>query len=215
MFPKGKNQGGQAMFPQTHAVYRPNHAGVQTDRSVSVRTYANTAEIEAFVTKHENRIFRTAFAIMGNKADAEDIMQEIFLKVIEAQNAKPFRFESDEHEEAWLTRVTVNQCKTMLRSHKWRKAVPLEDITETSTGIDGNTNTEKTVLIESINALPPKQRIAVYLFYYENYSTKEISELTKQNESTVRSHLARARKKLKELILDSDIDGIYGKEEHS
>jgi RNA polymerase sigma-70 factor (ECF subfamily) len=203
------------MYSHTHAVYQPNRTATATDvGGVSVRsganlarTYADTAQIEAFVLKHENRIYRTALAIMGNRADAEDVMQEIFLKIVQAQNTKPFSFESDQHEEAWLTRVTVNRCKTLLRTPKWGRIVSLEELSETHgvvCKIDGKVDNEKAELMEKVNSLPPKQRIAVYLFYYEGYSTQEVAELTKQNESTVRSHLARARKKLKQLISDDD-----------
>jgi RNA polymerase sigma-70 factor (ECF subfamily) len=155
------------------------------------------------VYKHENKIFRTALAIMGNKPDAEDVMQDVFLKVITESQKKDFGFDSDEHEEAWLTRVTVNQCKSALRLNKWRRTVPLEEICETHGADDAK---EKSALMESINSLPPKHRIAIYLYYYEGYSTKEIADITHQNESTVRSHLARARSKLKDLLTGVDID---------
>jgi RNA polymerase sigma-70 factor (ECF subfamily) len=182
-----------------HTTYRSNDlAG--TYAPPNTHAISGSARIEEFVYKHENRIFRTALAIMGNKADAEDVMQEVFLKVITESQKQGFAFDSDEHEEAWLTRVTVNQCKSVLRQYKWRRTIPLEDISETHSTDDA----EKSALTESINALPPKHRIAIYLFYYEGYSTKEIAEITHQNESTVRSHLARARTKLKDLLTGAD-----------
>ena len=146
--------------------------------------------IEDFVTRHENRIYRIAIAIMGNKADAEDIMQDVFLKVLE--NKAP-QFESDEHETAWLTRTTVNHCRNRLRSHWWKKTEPLLDIYPAK-------DDEQQELLETVNALPAKYRIVIVLFYYEGYSTKEIAETTNQKESTVRSQLARARHMLKEFL---------------
>ena len=143
--------------------------------------------IEDFVKRHENRIYRIAIAIMGNKVDAEDIMQDVFLKVLE--NKSP-QFESDEHETAWLTRVTVNLCRNRLRSHWWKKTEPLLDIYPAQ-------DKEQQQLLEMVNSLPIKYRVVIVLFYYEGYSTKEIAEITNKKESTVRSHLARARHMLK------------------
>jgi len=180
-----------------------NPASSLSATKAEARAYSTSAEIEAFVTKHENTVFRTAMAIMGNKADAEDVMQEVFLKVILAsRKSKAIQFDSDEHEAAWLTRVTVNQCNNILRHYKRKKTIPLEDIIETYS-IDYDKDESK-MLVQSINALPPLHRTAIYLFYYEGYSTKEIADLTKQNETTVRSHLARARKKLKDLMIDGE-----------
>ena len=146
--------------------------------------------IEDFVQRHENRIYRTAIAIMGSKPDAEDVMQDVLLKVVDG---KAPRFESVEHETAWLTRVTVNQCRSRLRSYWWRKKEPLLDIYPAQ-------DNEQQDLLETVISLPSKYRIAIYLFYYDGYSTKEIAEITKQKEPTVRSILTRARHMLREYL---------------
>jgi len=145
--------------------------------------------MEAIVKRNEDKLFRTAIAIMRGKADAEDIVQEVFVKLFEKQ---PY-FESPDHETAWLIRVTVNLCKTRLRSHWWKKSVPLLDIYPAQTDEQQNT-------MEAVLSLPSKYRIVVHLFYYEGYSTKEIAEITKQKESTVREQLTRARRRLKGLL---------------
>ncbi|MCL2071896.1 MAG: RNA polymerase sigma factor [Oscillospiraceae bacterium] len=191
---------------ESHTAYRSNQAYI---RAISIDSEVNQTYnpceadrpsnwIEVLVQKHENKIFRTALAIMGNETDAEDIMQDVFLKIIEK---KP-QFESEEHEEAWLTRVTVNRCKSSLRLFWRKKSRPLHDIhpaNEAVLPIYGGECGESS-LLETINTLPPKYRIAIYLFYYENYSTKEIAEITNQKETTVRSQLSRARGKLKEIL---------------
>ena len=147
--------------------------------------------MEEIVKRHENKLFRIAVAIIGSGAEAEDIVQEVFLKLFE----KPQKFESQSHEIAWLIRVTVNLCKSRLRSHWWKRTVPLLKTHPASTE-------EQHDLMESILALPPKYRIAIHLFYYEGYSTREISELTNQREPTVRAQLTRARQKLKGIITE-------------
>ena len=145
--------------------------------------------MEEIVKRNENRMFRTALAIMGGKADAEDIVQDVFVKLFEKQQ----HFESAEHETAWLIRVTVNLCKNCLRSHWWKKTVPLLDIYPAQTE-------KQQEIMQSVLSLPPKYRTVIHLFYYEDYSTREISEITKQKESTVREQLTRARRMLKSFL---------------
>ena len=142
--------------------------------------------MEEIVNRNEDKLFRTAIAIMGGKADAEDILQDVFVKLFEKQP----HFESAEHETAWLIRVAVNLCKSRLRSHWWKKTVPLLETYPAQTDEQQN-------IIETVISLPSKYRIVIHLFYYEGYSTKEIAEITKQKDSTVREQLTRARRMLK------------------
>jgi len=149
--------------------------------------------LEEIITRNENRIFRAALAIMGNKADAEDIIQDVFITLLEKQP----RFESLEHEVAWLVRVTVNRCKSNLRSYWKKNIVPLTD------SYPAQTN-EQYDIIHAVSALAPKYRTVIHLFYYEGYSTKEIAEITNQKDSTVREQLTRARRFLKTFLEGED-----------
>lgn len=154
-------------------------------------------DFEAFVTKHENRLYRTALAVMGNKPDAEDVVQEVFLRAYE----KAPEFESEAHEKAWLIRVTVNLCNSRLRS-PWRKRTePLLDSYPAA-------EPEQRELLEHVLSLPPKYRAVIHLFYYEGYPVKDIAELTGQKESTVRSLLTRARQKLRSVLKEDDYERI-------
>jgi RNA polymerase sigma-70 factor (ECF subfamily) len=145
--------------------------------------------MEETVERNEDKVFRTALAIVGGKADAEDIVQDVFIKLFEKQP----HFESPEHETAWLVRVTVNLCKNYLRSHWWQKTVPLLNTYPAQTDEQEN-------LMQTVLSLPSKYRTAIHLFYYEGYSTKEIAEITAQKESTVREQLTRARRMLKKYL---------------
>jgi len=127
---------------------------------------------------------------MKSKTDAEDIMQEVFLKVVEGKTPA---FQSAEHEKAWLARVTVNQCRSRLRSPWRKKTEPLLDIYKAQ-------DDKEQELLEIVFSLPLKYRIVIHLFYYEGYSTKEIAEITGQKDSTVRSTLTRARHMLKDFL---------------
>ena len=144
---------------------------------------------EEIVKRNENKVYRTAAAIMGGKADAEDIVQDVFLKLVEKHPG----FDSIEHETAWLIRVAVNLCKSRLRSHWKKKTVPLLDTYPAQ-------NPEQQNLIETVLSLPSKYRVVIHLFYYEGYATREIAEITEQKESTVREQLTRARRLLKAFL---------------
>lgn len=143
---------------------------------------------EALLERQENRVYRTALAILGNVQDAEDQTQETFLRYLEK---RPF-FENPEHERAWLLTVTRNGCISRLRS-KQRQNLPLK--------IDIPTpGPEEREEIEELFALPPEDREILHLYYYEGYSTREIAKMTGTREGTVRSRLSRARGKLKALL---------------
>jgi len=134
---------------------------------------------------------------MGNVYDAEDVVQEVFLRAYE----KAPEFESEEHETAWLIRVTVNLCNSRLRS-PWKKhREPLLDSYPAA-------EPEQRELLEHVLSLPPKYRAVIHLFYYEGYPVKDIAELTGQKESTVRSLLTRARQKLKSDLKEDSNESI-------
>ena len=148
---------------------------------------------EQLVTDNENRLYRAALAILGDPAEAEDAVQDTFLKYLEKQP----QLESSDHERAWLMRVTVNGCKSRLRS-PWRKRrVPLTDALPTA-------GPEERQEVEELMALPVKDRLVIHLFYYEGYATAEIARITGEAEGTIRSRLSRARGKLRALMHEKE-----------
>lgn len=134
-------------------------------------------------------VYRLACAVTGSRSDADDVFQEVFLRYHRAAPA----FESETHEKAWLLRVTVNRCKSLLAS-PWRKrSVPLEDVYACP-------GPEASAVAEALAALPPGDRTLLHLYYYEGYRTEEIARLLGRNGATVRSQLTRARQKLSRLL---------------
>jgi RNA polymerase sigma-70 factor (ECF subfamily) len=131
-------------------------------------------------------LIRIAFLNLKNMSDAEDLAQDVFLKLIEHSP----NFESEEHEKAWLIRITINLCKDRLKSAWFRKSVPLDDSLCFMAP-------EKSETLLSIMELPVKYRNVIMLFYYENYPIKEIAEITGMKDVTIGSQLQRARKMLK------------------
>lgn len=145
--------------------------------------------LEQIVLQYENTLYRAALAILADAGEAEDAVQDTFLKYIEKAPA----FDGPDHEKAWLIRVTVNGCKSRLRSPWRRRSAPLLDTYPAADGAERET-------MEELLALPQKDRAAVHLFYYEGYQTGEIARMTGEPEGTVRSRLSRARGKLKKML---------------
>ena len=143
----------------------------------------------ATANKYKDTIFRVAFNYLGNTFDADDVVQEVLLKLFTHKKS----FIDDEHLKSWIIRVTINVCKNMLRS-PWRKnSVNLEDVSATADlQFEDQIN-----LFLTIMSLKDKYRIVLYLFYYEDYSVSQIAEILKVKESTVTTRLSRARKILK------------------
>ena len=152
------------------------------------------AEIERVVNEYATMLLRVAYSQLNNRAEAEDTVQEVLLKYMEIAPI----FQSEEHEKAWLLRVTVNHCKNHLASAWFRKRADLDE------GIPALDNEELEV-VSAVAALPAKYRAVVHLYYFEGYSTKEIAEILHSRPNTVSSRLSRARallaKALKEEIV--------------
>ena len=150
-------------------------------------THSN--RLEELVNKHENTLFRAALAILGDVHGAEDAVQETFLRYLE----KRPELKDENHERAWLLKVTANLCKSALRSKNRHPTVELLDVYPAPDG-------DSRELLEAVLELPANQRAAVHLFYYEGYSTEEIAAILGQRPGTVRSHLSRAREALRQKL---------------
>lgn len=136
--------------------------------------------------KYSKTLIKIAFSYMKNTAEAEDIVQEVYISLMRRGSG----FESDEHEKAWLIRVTINKCKNRLKSAWYHKSVPLDE------EISYLPEEESEVLSEVLS-LPAKYRSVIHLFYYENYSIQEISEILRKSTGTIGTWLSRGRKLLK------------------
>ena len=141
---------------------------------------------EALVTHNETRLYRAALAILGDPQEAEDAVQDAFVRYLEKA---PADLESSS---AWLMRVLVNGCKSRLRL-AWRRVGPLPEMLPTP-------GPEERQELEELFALPPEDRVVIHLRYYEGYSTDEIAQILGCRPGTVRSRLSRARDRLRKLI---------------
>lgn len=163
--------------------------------------------LDVILDRYGNMVLRLAFSCLKNRADAEDVLQDVFLKLLEK---KPV-FESEDHRRHWIVRVTINLCRNRLRS-PWRRhqeltEVNLTEASLTGTGLTGGTLSaddgswqEGSEVLEAVMALPAKYREVIHLFYYEDYSIAQISSLLKKKEATIRSLLFRGRGILRETL---------------
>ena len=145
--------------------------------------------------KYIDTVFRLALSYMKSGADADDITQNVFLKLLK----EPKDFESDDHVRYWLVRVTINECRKALRS-PWHSAENFEDYAAKLSFV----TPEHSELFYAVMDLPKKDRVAIYLYYYEEYSTEEIASMLKIPQATVCTHLKRGREMLKKNLQEAD-----------
>ena len=149
---------------------------------------------EEAVLRHKDTVYRIAFARCPCKQDAEDVFQEVFLKLYRCRKD----FESDEHLRNWLIRVTLNFCKLLRRSAAFRKKAELTDNIPDVTNPNDSETAE--AITAAVRALPEKYAAPIELFYFEEMSCREISAALKINEATVRTRLRRGREALKNIL---------------
>lgn len=153
--------------------------------------------MEEVVNEYSTMLLRVAVMKMKNTPDAEEIVQETYFKLMK-EIKKDKHFDSREHLKAWLLRVTANQGNSILTSVWNKRTEGMDSVGELSyedkTEFDGN------YAYNYVLKLPEKHRIAIQLFYYEQFKAEEIAHIMKTKPSTVRSYLLRGRQKLKEMM---------------
>ena len=140
-------------------------------------------------------VYRVALHNTANFSDAEDVTQEVFVKLLETNKA----FRDSEHLKAWLIRVTMNLCRDKMK--KSSRETLVENV------FPNKPNEDKSEVLEAVKALPEKYRNAIYLHYYEGYTAKEIGKILDAKESTVLSWLSRGRDALRK-----ELDGGFDDE---
>ena len=145
-------------------------------------------DIEDIYRRHVDMLYRVAYSFMKNSADAEDMVQEAFIRLLRGG----MTFTSPQHEKAWLIVTVSNLCKSALRS-PWQRRESFDDLAEPPTAEDPIPDET----LQAVLALPEEYKLPVYLYYYEGYPTAQIARMLDVAPATVRSRLNRARKKLK------------------
>ena len=148
--------------------------------------------VNELIERYRDNLFAVAFHMCKNAADADDIVQETFLQYyLSGQN-----FDNEQHIRSWLIRVAINKAKNINHSFWRQHKVPLEEYMETlvfETPEDGE-------LFETVMNLPDKYRIVIHLYYYEDFSIREIAKTLRLTENTIKVRLMRGRKMLREVL---------------
>lgn len=147
---------------------------------------------EYIVNKYGNMLFRICFVMLGNSFDAEDAVQETFVKHIK----KNKEFESEEHIKAWLIRVATNKSRDILRFRFKHTEINIEDLSDMSV------ESEDGEIISVLYELPEKLKIVLYLYYVEEYKVDEIAKIIGKTPSAVKMRLKKGREELKKNYLE-------------
>lgn len=149
------------------------------------------AEVERLVHTYSDLILRLSYTYLKSTQDAEDICQSVFLKLLTSGK----QFESPAHEKAWIIRAAANACKDVLRSAHRRRTVGLEVVAEATAPAAPTSE-----VMDAVMKLPEKYREAIYLYYYEGYTVREIAAMLGRSEATINAHLSRGRGKLRVML---------------
>lgn len=160
---------------------------------IEQKTYLDPRDIVRIVETYSDMLLRIAINRVRSIAEAEDIVQAVFLRLMTSQP----RLKSAEHERAWLIRTAINLCLDFQKSAVRRTSVPLDAESPAAQA------QETGEVLEAVWQLPERDRYIVYLFYFEEMKVKEIADLLNEQTGTITSRLTRARKKLK-LLLKGD-----------
>ena len=162
---------------------------------MGVSTLRTDEEITRVYEKFVDTVYRVCFMMLKNTSETEDATQNVFIKFMRDDK----EFTSDEHVKAWLIVTAQNECKNMLKHWFRSKRDDIDSVPEAAyVDEDG-----KKDLLEKVLSLEEKYRMPIYLYYYEGYSTSEISEMLKIKHSTIRTYMAKGREKLK-IILEEE-----------
>lgn len=153
-------------------------------------------QLKTAMERHGDTVYRLALCRTQNTADAEDVYQDVFLRLY-GQRTETW---DEEHIRAWLIRTTVNRCADVGRFRQKRGTLPLEELED----VAGKMDETAAELWEAVGSLPEKLRTVVHLHYAEGYATEEIAAMLRIPPVTVRTRLHRGRLQLKELLGGDD-----------
>ena len=153
----------------------------------------------AVLQKYSNLVFRICFIYLGSRPEVDDVFQEVFLKLFQ----KKISFASEDHEKAWIIRVTINQCKDVVKGFWWKRIDLVENV-ELPLPDSG----EKEVLL-GVLSLPQKYKDVVYLYYYQEYTVPQIAKFIQRSENTVYSQLHRARELIRQRLEGEGHEGAF------
>lgn len=161
---------------------------------ISIR---NDEDFNADVALYRNMVYRLAFSYTGSRFDADDITQDVFLRLYNIKKG----FADNEHKKAFLIRVTINISKNVLKS-SWRKKYADFSEHDSKLSYSEKFGEDEEALRNCIMKLKPKYRAVIYFYYYEGYSAAQTANILKLSDGNVKTQLHRARTMLKHIITE-------------
>lgn len=152
-----------------------------------------SGELEEIIHRYQNTVFGLALAKTGSRADAEDVFQEVFLAYYQSGKS----FADEEHRKAWLLRTTLNLCKRVSGSTWRRRTAPLEEAGAEDFTFRSN---EENTVWQALRQLAEEYRLPIYLFYFQELSTRQIAQVLGIREGAARMRLSRGREQLRTLL---------------
>ena len=153
--------------------------------------YMDSKNADRLIDTYADMILRISYMYLKHTYDAEDICQEIFLKLLSGE----YIFDSPEHERSWIIRATINACKDHLRTAFWKRNQVMDVLTEIPAP-----DAPESGLLDLVMSLPRNYRVSIYLYYYEGYQVKEIAAMYGKSENAVSTYLRRGRQKLRRML---------------
>ncbi len=153
--------------------------------------------IAAALQKYSDMVYRICFIYLGRRPEVDDVFQEVFLKLLQ----KSISFTDEDHEKAWLIRVTINQCKDVTRGFWWKRI----DLVENAELPLQDTGEREILLV--VLSLPQKYKDVVYLYYYQEYTVPQMAQLLRRSENTIYSQLHRARELMRQKLEGNRYEG--------
>lgn len=153
--------------------------------------YMDSKNADRLINTYADMILRISFMYLKQTCDAEDICQDIFLKLLSGE----YTFDSPAHEKSWIIRTTINACKDHLRTAFWKRSQTIDAILEIPAP-----NAPESELLDLVMCLPRNYRICIYLHYYEGYQVKEIAAMYGKTENAISTYLRRGRQKLRQML---------------
>lgn len=157
----------------------------------------NDEDFKEIYERNIDTVYRIAYLILRNTSEAEDALQSIFLKFLNSDKI----FNDFEHEKAWFIAITRNHCRDILRSWWKSRRIDIESLPDMP---HWDNKKESSEVLEKLLLLPENYKTVLYLYYFEEFSVKEISEVLERKESTIQTQLSRGRNRLK-----IDLGGNY------
>lgn len=154
-------------------------------------------ELNNYIRLYHGTVYKLAFSMVKNAAEAEDICQDAFIRLMNYHGS----FEKPENCKAWLARVAINLSKNVLKSSRFTKT---EELDENIPVPDNSCTEAQSELWQKVMELPSQYRSVIHLYYYEGYSVKEIAKIERTTSSNVTMRLTRARQKLKIMLLGEE-----------